>query len=221
MQVHDHYGEALAVDANGQLLSRYENGIWKVIPPSDFARDVAGLFSVCVPRSRREDRRGGDPETDYSRQDAPARRLIGFRNGVLDTSTGIFSPHRQIVLVAYAVRCRLYTHRWKRWRHTRQTSTGAGSTGQPAVMPARRDSQCACFMVLANRYDWRRSFSVTGPGGGRGKVFSPKLRPCSLGGWRCCDMRHAGRPPQTCGPDWLLTLIRLPDPGNGRRRCRA
>ncbi|MCL0228857.1 DNA primase, partial [Klebsiella pneumoniae] len=44
MRVHEHYGEALAVDANGQLLSRYENGIWKVIPPSDFARDVAGLF---------------------------------------------------------------------------------------------------------------------------------------------------------------------------------
>lgn len=30
MRVHEHYGEALAVDANGQLLSRYENGIWKV-----------------------------------------------------------------------------------------------------------------------------------------------------------------------------------------------
>lgn len=27
------------------------------------------------------------------RQDAPARRLIGFRNGVLDTSSGTFSPH--------------------------------------------------------------------------------------------------------------------------------
>ncbi|VTM88634.1 Uncharacterised protein [Raoultella ornithinolytica] len=36
MRVHEHYGEALAVDANGQLLSRYENGIWKVITPSDF-----------------------------------------------------------------------------------------------------------------------------------------------------------------------------------------
>ncbi|EBG2378921.1 DNA primase, partial [Salmonella enterica subsp. enterica] len=33
MRVHEHYGEALAVDANGQLLSRYEAGIWKIIPP--------------------------------------------------------------------------------------------------------------------------------------------------------------------------------------------
>jgi putative DNA primase/helicase len=40
--VHEHYGEALAVDANGQLLSRYENGIWK-ISAVHFARDVAGL----------------------------------------------------------------------------------------------------------------------------------------------------------------------------------
>ncbi|NYN35320.1 DNA primase, partial [Salmonella enterica subsp. enterica serovar Typhimurium] len=28
-------------------------------------------------------------------QDAPARRLIGFRNGVLDTATGTFSPHHK------------------------------------------------------------------------------------------------------------------------------
>lgn len=44
MRVHEHYDEALAVDANGQLLSSYEAGIWKIIPPSDFARDMAGLF---------------------------------------------------------------------------------------------------------------------------------------------------------------------------------
>ncbi|WP_244475413.1 hypothetical protein, partial [Escherichia coli] len=34
----------LAVDPNGQLLSRYESGAWKVISQSDFARDVAALF---------------------------------------------------------------------------------------------------------------------------------------------------------------------------------
>ncbi len=38
MRIYEHYGEALAVDANGQLLSRYENGVWKVLPPQDFAR---------------------------------------------------------------------------------------------------------------------------------------------------------------------------------------
>ncbi|ECM0255537.1 DNA primase, partial [Salmonella enterica subsp. enterica serovar Litchfield] len=95
MRVHEHYGEALAVDANGQLLSRYEAGIWKIIPPSDFARDVAGLFQrLRAPFS--SGKIASVVETlklIIPQQDAPARRLIGFRNGVLDTATGTFSPH--------------------------------------------------------------------------------------------------------------------------------
>jgi hypothetical protein len=53
MRVHEHYGEALAVDANGQLLSRYENGIWKVIPPSILPATWPDCSSACAPRSRR------------------------------------------------------------------------------------------------------------------------------------------------------------------------
>ena len=97
LRVHEHYGEALAVDANGQLLSRYENGIWKVIPPSDFARDVAGLFQrLRAPFS--SGRITSVVETlklIITQQAAPARRLIGFRNGVLDTQSGLFSPHHK------------------------------------------------------------------------------------------------------------------------------
>ncbi|HCD3433308.1 TPA: toprim domain-containing protein, partial [Enterobacter hormaechei] len=95
MRVHEHYGEALAVDANGQLLSRYEAGIWKIIPPSDFARDVAGLFQrLRAPFSSGKIASVVDTlKLIIPQQDAPARRLIGFRNGVLDTSTGVFSPH--------------------------------------------------------------------------------------------------------------------------------
>lgn len=52
LRVHEHYGEALAVDANGQLLSRYENGIWKNIPAATFSRNVADLFQRLRPRSR-------------------------------------------------------------------------------------------------------------------------------------------------------------------------
>lgn len=80
MRVHEHYGEALAVDANGQLLSRYEAGIWKIIPPSDFARDVAGLFQrLRAPFS--SGKIASVVETlklIIPQQDAPARRLIGF-----------------------------------------------------------------------------------------------------------------------------------------------
>ncbi|MDR8258086.1 DNA primase, partial [Acinetobacter baumannii] len=86
-RVHEHYGEALAVDANGQLLSRYEAGIWKVIQPSNFERDVAGLFQrLRAPFS--SGRIASVVETlklIIPQQAAPARRLIGFRNGVLDT----------------------------------------------------------------------------------------------------------------------------------------
>ncbi|EBU9752036.1 DNA primase, partial [Salmonella enterica subsp. enterica serovar Saintpaul] len=88
MRVHEHYGEALAVDANGQLLSRYEAGIWKIIPPSDFARDVAGLFQrLRAPFSSGKIASVVDTlKLIIPQQDAPARRLIGFRNGVLDTA---------------------------------------------------------------------------------------------------------------------------------------
>ncbi|EHN8735054.1 toprim domain-containing protein, partial [Enterobacter hormaechei] len=97
LRVHEHYGEALAVDANGQLLSRYENGIWKNIPAATFSRNVADLFQrLRAPFS--SGKIASVVETlklIIPQQAAPARRLIGFRNGVLDTQSGIFSPHHK------------------------------------------------------------------------------------------------------------------------------
>ncbi len=65
--------------------------------PSDFARDVAGLFQrLRAPFS--SGKIASVVETlklIIPQQDAPARRLIGFRNGVLDTATGTFSPHHK------------------------------------------------------------------------------------------------------------------------------
>ncbi|EOF7838782.1 toprim domain-containing protein, partial [Salmonella enterica] len=95
LRVHEHYGEALAVDTNGQLLSRYENGIWKNIPAATFSRNVADLFQrLRSPFS--SGKIASVVETlklIIPQQDTPARRLIGFRNGVLDTQSGLFSPH--------------------------------------------------------------------------------------------------------------------------------
>lgn len=89
-------------------------------------------------------------------QDIPARRLIGFRHGVLDTQSGLFSPH-----------CKSHWLRTlcdvdftppvggERWRLTRRTS-GAGSTVRPVKNPQKCDViLAALFMVLANRYDWQ------------------------------------------------------------------
>ncbi|EFN5021269.1 TPA: DNA primase [Escherichia coli] len=168
MRVHEHYGEALAVDANGQLLSRYEAGIWKIIPPSDFARDVAGLFQrLRAPFS--SGKIASVVETlklIIPQQDAPARRLIGFRNGVLDTATGTFSPHhkshwlRTLCDVDFTPPVEgetLKTHAPDFWRWL---DRAAGSK------PEKRDViLAALFMVLANRYDWQLFLEVTGPGG--------------------------------------------------------
>lgn len=168
MRVHEHYGEALAVDANGQLLSRYEAGIWKIIPPSDFARDVAGLFQrLRAPFS--SGKIASMVETlklIIPQQDAPARRLIGFRNGVLDTATGTFSPHhkshwlRTLCDVDFTSPVEgetLETHAPHFWRWLDRAAGGK---------PEKRDViLAALFMVLANRYDWQLFLEVTGPGG--------------------------------------------------------
>ncbi|MFP5666832.1 primase-helicase zinc-binding domain-containing protein, partial [Salmonella sp. 741265120_PSA] len=168
MRVHEHYGEALAVDANGQLLSRYEAGIWKIIPPSDFARDVAGLFQrLRAPFS--SGKIASVVETlklIIPQQDAPARRLIGFRNGVLDTATGTFSPHhkshwlRTLCDVDFTSPVEgetLETHAPHFWRWLDRAAGGK---------PEKRDViLAALFMVLANRYDWQLFLEVTGPGG--------------------------------------------------------
>ncbi|EAN6662157.1 DNA primase, partial [Salmonella enterica] len=168
MRVHEHYGEALAVDANGQLLSRYEAGIWKIIPPSDFARDVAGLFQrLRAPFS--SGKIASVVETlklIIPQQDAPARRLIGFRNGVLDTATGTFSPHhkshwlRTLCDVDFTPPVEgetLETHAPHFWRWLDRAAGGK---------PEKCDViLAALFMVLANRYDWQLFLEVTGPGG--------------------------------------------------------
>ncbi|VEB95332.1 DNA primase TraC [Cedecea lapagei] len=168
MRVHEHYGEALAVDPNGQLLSRYEAGAWKVISPADFSRDVAALFQrLRAPFS--SGKIASVVETlklIIPRQDAPARRLIGFRNGVLDTSSGMFSPHnkanwlRTLCEVDFTPPVEgesLETHAPNFWRWL-DRAAGGRSDKRDVIL-------AALFMVLANRYDWQLFLEVTGPGG--------------------------------------------------------
>ncbi|EAY2166591.1 DNA primase [Salmonella enterica subsp. enterica] len=168
LRVHEHYGEALAVDANGQLLSRYENGIWKNIPAATFSRNVADLFQrLRAPFS--SGKISSVVETlklIIPQQNTPARRLIGFRNGVLDTQSGLFSPHskshwlRTLCDVDFTPPVEgetLETHAPNFWRWL---DRAAGKN------PQKRDViLAALFMVLANRYDWQLFLEVTGPGG--------------------------------------------------------
>ncbi|MZL14850.1 primase-helicase zinc-binding domain-containing protein [Citrobacter amalonaticus] len=168
LRVHEHYGEALAVDANGQLLSRYENGIWKNIPAATFSRNVADLFQrLRAPFS--SGKIASVVETlklIIPQQDTPARRLIGFRNGVLDTQSGLFSPHHKSNWLSTLCDVdftppvegeTLETHAPNFWRWL---DRAAGKN------PQKRDViLAALFMVLANRYDWQLFLEVTGPGG--------------------------------------------------------
>jgi putative DNA primase/helicase len=168
LRVHEHYGEALAVDANGQLLSRYENGIWKNIPAATFSRNVADLFQrLRAPFSSGKITSVVETlKLIIPQQDTPARRLIGFRNGVLDTQSGIFSPHskshwlRTLCDVDFTPPVEgemLETHAPNFWRWL---DRAAGKN------PQKRDViLAALFMVLANRYDWQLFLEVTGPGG--------------------------------------------------------
>ncbi|MGP3592303.1 primase-helicase zinc-binding domain-containing protein [Vagococcus sp. WN89Y] len=168
MRVHEHYGEALAVDPNGQLLSRYEAGAWKVISPADFARDVAGLFQrLRAPFS--SGKIASVVETlklIIPQQEAPARRLIGFRNGVLDTATGMFSPHHkshwlrtlcEVDFTPPVAGETLETHAPYFWRWL-DRAAGYREEKRDIIL-------AALFMVLANRYDWQLFLEVTGPGG--------------------------------------------------------
>ena len=175
MRVHEHYGESLAVDANGQLLSRYENGIWKVIPPSDFARDVAGLFQrLRAPFSSGRIASVVDTlKLIIPQQAAPARCLIGFRNGVLDTQSGIFSPHskahwlRTLCDVDFTPPVEgetLETHAPNFWRWLDRAAGGRADKRDVIL--------AALFMVLANRYDWQLFLEVTGPGGSGKSVLA-------------------------------------------------
>lgn len=168
IRVHEHYGEALAVDANGQLLSRYEAGTWKIIPTSGFARDVAGLFQrLRAPFSSGRIASVVDTlKLIIPQQAAPARRLIGFRNGVLDNLTGVFSPHskshwlRTLCDVDFTPPVEgetLETHAPNFWRWLDRAASGNAEKRDVIL--------AALFMVLANRYDWQLFLEVTGPGG--------------------------------------------------------
>ncbi|MDE0999541.1 phage/plasmid primase, P4 family, partial [Escherichia coli] len=157
-----------SVDANGQLLSRYENGVWKVLPPQDFARDVAGLFQrLRAPFSSGKVASVVDTlKLIIPQQEAPSRRLIGFRNGVLDTQNGTFHPHspsywmRTLCDVDFTPPVEgetLETHAPAFWRWLDRAASGRAEKRDVIL--------AALFMVLANRYDWQLFLEVTGPGG--------------------------------------------------------
>ena len=167
-RVAEHYSSNLAVDASGEILCRYEAGAWKVISGNRFERDVAKLFQrLRAPFSA--GKVAGVVDTlklMLPQQDAPQRQLIGFRNGVLDTRTGAFSPHRRenwlrtVSDVDYTrpVEGETLVHHAPHFWQWLDRAAGRSAEKRDIIL-------AALFMVLANRYDWQLFLEVTGPGG--------------------------------------------------------
>ncbi len=170
-----HYGEALAVPPVGEEICRYENGAWQVMEAKTLRREIAALFQkVRAPFSAA----GTGSVLDtlklmVPQMGKPSRRLIGFRNGVFDTATGTFSPHRHehwlrtVNSVDYtAPRSgeNLADHAPAFWRWLTRAA-GHNHDKQERIL-------AALFMVLANRYDWQMFLEVTGPGGSGKSVMA-------------------------------------------------
>jgi putative DNA primase/helicase len=171
----EHYQHLLAVPQVGEDLCRYENGAWQVLPYRVLSREIAALFQkIRAPFSAA----GINSILDTLRlmvpqMGTPARHLIGFRNGVFDTTTGQFSPHqkthwlRTVNSVDYTppkAGENLADHAPYFWRWLTRAA------GQQPDKQAR--ILAALFMVLANRYDWQLFLEVTGPGGSGKSVMA-------------------------------------------------
>ncbi|HHK5628339.1 TPA: primase-helicase zinc-binding domain-containing protein [Serratia marcescens] len=175
----EHYQHLLAVPPVGEDLCRYENGAWQVLPYRVLSREIAALFQkVRAPFSAA----GINSILDtlklmVPQMGTPARHLIGFRNGVFDTTTGQFSPHqkthwlRTVNSVDYTppkAGENLADHAPHFWRWLTRAA------GQQPDKQAR--ILAALFMVLANRYDWQLFLEVTGPGGSGKSVMAAIAR---------------------------------------------
>jgi putative DNA primase/helicase len=68
-------------------------------------------------------------------QDTPARRLIGFRNGVLDTKSGIFSPHHKSHWLRTLCDVDFTPPVAGETLETHARISGAGSTVRPVAVP--------------------------------------------------------------------------------------
>ena len=174
-----HYEHSLAMPPVGEDLCRYENGAWQVLPHRILSREIAALFQKAqAPFSA--PLISGMIETlklMVPQMSKPARHLIGFRNGVFDTRTGIFSSHRKdnwlrtVNSVDYSQAKpgeNLAEHAPHFWQWLTRAANQQ-SEKQERIL-------AALFMVLANRYDWQLFLEVTGPGGSGKSVMAAIAR---------------------------------------------
>lgn len=174
-----HYNYQIAVPMIGEDLCRYENGAWQILPHRLLSREIAALFQkIHAPFSAPSISGMIDTlKLMVPEMGKPARRLIGFRNGVFDTITDKFGPHNQthwlrtvnsVDFTQPKAGENLADHAQNFWRWLTRAANHQVEKQERIL--------AALFMVLANRYDWQLFLEVTGPGGSGKSVMSSIAR---------------------------------------------
>ncbi|WP_097169112.1 DNA primase family protein [Escherichia coli] len=170
-----HYGNDLAIDGDSDTVHHYNGMVWKPLQDKELQRVMARIFiKADIAYSPASVKNAVDAmKLSLPQMGAPARHLIGFRNGVFDTRAAQFRAHDKDdwLLVASDVDFNqaengesLESHAPNFWRWL-QHATAKDARKADRLL-------AALFMVLANRYDWQLFLEVTGPGGSGKSVMA-------------------------------------------------
>ncbi|WP_336285481.1 DNA primase family protein [Citrobacter arsenatis] len=170
-----HYDNDLAIDSDSDTVHHYNGAVWQPLQDKELQRVMARIFIDSeIAYSPASVKNAVDAmKLSLPQMEAPARHLIGFRNGVFDSRVGAFRPHdkNDWLLIASEVDfCQaaagetLEAHAPNFWRWL-QHSTAKNAKKLDRLL-------AALFMVLANRYDWQLFLEVTGPGGSGKSVMA-------------------------------------------------
>jgi putative DNA primase/helicase len=170
-----HYDNDLAIDSDSDTVHHYNGTVWQPLQDKELQRVMARIFIDSeIAYSPASVKNAVDAmKLSLPQMEAPARHLIGFRNGVFDSRAGAFRPHdkNDWLLIASEVDfCQaaagetLEAHAPNFW-HWLQHSTAKDVKKTDRLL-------AALFMVLANRYDWQLFLEVTGPGGSGKSVMA-------------------------------------------------
>ncbi|EKF5618495.1 toprim domain-containing protein [Salmonella enterica subsp. enterica] len=170
-----HYDNDLAIDGDSDTVHHYNGMVWKPVQDKDLQRVMARIFiDADIAYSPASVRNAVDAmKLSLPQMGAPARHLIGFRNGVFDTRAAQFREHDKddwLLIASDVDFCQpengesLEAHAPNFW-HWLQHATAKDSQKADRLL-------AALFMVLANRYDWQLFLEVTGPGGSGKSVMS-------------------------------------------------
>lgn len=171
----DYYDNQLAIESDSDIVHHYNGVVWVPVQDKELERVMASIFIRSgIAYSKASAKNAVDTmKLSLPKMEKPGRNLIGFRNGVFDTSAGVFRQHdkRDWLLIASEVDfCQpakgetLASHAPNFWSWLQHSTAGNKNKVDRLL--------AALFMVLANRYDWQLFLEVTGPGGSGKSVMA-------------------------------------------------